>query len=161
MRLAFRDVSSEDDERFVLSTWLDSFRTSHSAGLIQMSDFYTVMWPQLQKVCARAGMKTVVAYEETDPEFLYGWLVADPGEQRVPERDGSVRWWPALVVYCFTKQNFRREGVARKLFAHVGIDLSKPFLFGCNTQAASRLSHKVPHARFHPLVARFPKESPA
>jgi hypothetical protein len=161
MKLAFRPAASAADRTFVIGSWLDASRTSYSSGLIAMNDWSDVMGPQYEKAMSRPGMQSVVAYEADDPDFMYGFLVADPTEQRVKERDGSLRWWPALVLFVAVKQNFRREGVARKLFAHVGIDLSKPFLFGCNTQAASRLSHKVPHARFHPLVARFPKESPA
>lgn len=159
MRLAFRPCTSEADRTFVVGYWLDASRASYSSGLIAMEDWNTVMGPQYLKAMQRAGMQTIVAYEATDPDFTYGFIVADPNEQRVKERDGTIRWWPALVLFVYTKQNFRREGVARGLFRECGIDPSKPFLFGCNTQAASRLSHKVPRARFHPLVARFPKEA--
>lgn len=161
MRLAFRPATSEDDRRFVLASWLDASRTSYSSGLIAMSDWYAVMWPQYEKARTRDGMQTIVAYEQSDPDFTYGFIVADPTEQRLDEKGGAVKWWPALVLFVFVKQNFRREGVARGLFGAVGVDPDKPFLYGCNTQQASRLSHKVPRARFHPLVARFPKESAA
>ncbi len=122
-----------------------------------MEDWYSVQWPQYEKAMAREGMQSIVAYEKDDPSFLYGFIVADPTEQRVPD-GANVRWWPALVLFVFVKQNFRREGIARKLFDAVGVDPSKPFIFGCNTQAATRLSAKVPSARFNPLCARFPKE---
>ena len=158
MKLAFRPAASESDVTFVISSWLDASRTSYSSGLIAMDDWYAVMWPQYVKATKRSDMRTVVAYEKSDPSFLYGFMVADPTEQRVEERDGSVRWWPALVLFVFVKQNFRREGIARALFGELGVDPKKPFLFGCNTQQATRLSAKVPGARYHPLVARFPKE---
>ncbi len=157
MKLAFRPAESDEDVKFVISSWLDASRLSYSSGLIQMEDWYSVMWPQYEKAMKRDGMRAIVAYEPTDPDFVYGFIVADPTEQRVPDGD-SVRWWPALVLFVFVKSNFRRHGIARRLFDDVGVDPGKPFIHSVNTQQASRLSHKVPRARFNPLCARFPKE---
>lgn len=158
MKLAFRAPANDDDRTFVVESMLENQRTSYSAGLVPMDDWFTSMRPHFTKLLARDGMRTVIAYEADDPEFLYGWMAADPTEQRVTERDGSVRWWPALVLYVFVKANFRRAGIARRLFAAVGVDPEKPFLFSCNTRQASRLSHKTPLARFNPLAVRFSKE---
>ncbi len=158
MRLAFRPAESESDLTYVISNWLDASRNSYSSGLIAMDDWYAVQWPQYVKATKRQDMRTIVAYEKTDPSFLYGFMVADPTDQRVEDREGAIRWWPALVLFVYVRQNFRKEGIARALFRHCRIDPERPFLFGCNTQQATRLSAKVPLARFHPLVARFPKE---
>lgn len=161
MRLAFRPADSKSDRTFVTETWLDNQRASYSAGLIQMDDWHSTMRPQFTKALARTDMRTLVAYEHEDPEFLYGWMAADPTDQRVEQRDGSFHWWPALVLYVYVTAPYRRRGIARALFKRLGVDPEKPFLFSCNTQQASRLSSKTPLARFHPLVARFPKESAA
>jgi GNAT superfamily N-acetyltransferase len=158
VRLAFRDAASEADRKFVISSWLDATRTSHDESLIAVDDWYPTMWPQREKMIARPDMRTIVAYEKSDPDFLYGWIVADPTEQRVPGRDGSVSWWPAAVVYVLVKQNYRREGIARRLFDAVGIDPAGPFLFASRPPPASRLASKVPLARYNPLVVRFKKE---
>ncbi len=160
MTVSIRPATAED-RTFVISSWLDSQRTSYSAGLIAMEDWYKVQWPQYEKIIDRTDMRTLVAYEKRDPTFLYGFIVADPTEQRVEEKDGAVRWWPALVVYVFVKQNYRRTGIARRLFDAVEIDPEKPFLYASNTQQASRLASKVPLAKFHPLAVRFPKERKA
>ncbi len=161
MTLAFRDAASPDDRKFMISTWLDATKMTHSCGLIQMDDFYTVMWPQYEKALARDGMRSVIAYEKRDPAFLYGFIAADPGDQKVPNKDGSFRWWQGLVLFCFVKQNYRREGIARQLFAEAGITPALPFLYACNTPQASRLEEKFPLAKFNPLAARFPKERAA
>ncbi len=158
MKVAFRSAVSAEDRKFAISSWLDGQRFTHTAGLVQMDDFYDVMWPQYEKALAREGMRTVVAFEETDPSFLYGFIAADPGDQRVPEHNGSVRWWPGLVLFVFVKQNYRREGIARRLFAEVGIDPKQAFLYASNTPQATRLESKFPLAKFKPIVARFPKE---
>jgi GNAT superfamily N-acetyltransferase len=158
VKLAFRPASSESDLTFVISSWLDATKHSYSAGLIAMDDWYAVMWPQYVKASKRDGMQTIVAYEETDAGFLYGCIVADPTDQRIPEKDGSVRWYPGLVLFVFVKQSYRREGIARQLFKQAGIEPHRQFLYGCNTQQASRLASKVPAARFNPLAGRYPKE---
>lgn len=159
MKLAFRPAANDADMTFVVESFLTSQRTSYSAGLIMMDDWFDVMRPQFMKALTRTGMRTIVAYEKNDPEFIYGWIAADPDEQRVEERDRSIRWWPALVLYVYVKAPYRKEGIARALFEAVGVDPQKPFLYACNTQTASRLASKVPLARFHPLVARFAKEA--
>lgn len=161
MKIGFRTAASADDMTFVLSSWLDASRTSYSAGLIAMADWYTIMWKQYEKAMCRPDMRTVVAYEKTDPGFLYGFIVADPTEQCVPQKNGGVHYWPALVLFVFVKQNYRREGIARRLFEAVGVDSARPFVYSCNTVTASRLANKVPLAKFDPLVARFPKEKTA
>jgi GNAT superfamily N-acetyltransferase len=157
VKVALRN-ETPGDRKFVVSSWLDATRFTHSCGLIQMDDYYAVMWPQYEKALAREGMRTLVAYEETEPDFLYGFLAADPGDQRIPQHDGSVRWYPGLVLFVCVKQNYRREGIATKLFAAVGIKRDQPFLYACNTPQASRLESKFPLAKFNPNAARFPKE---
>jgi GNAT superfamily N-acetyltransferase len=159
--IAFRDAASPDDFKFVISSWLDATRTSHDESLIAVEDWYPVMWPQRAKVIARPGMRTVIAYEKKDAAFLYGFIVADPTEQRVPGRAGSFSWWPAAVVFVFVKQNYRKGGFARRLFEAVGVDLAKPFLFATRPPPSTHLTSKVPLAKFNPLAVRFPKEQRA
>jgi hypothetical protein len=159
MTIAFRPAESTEDRKFVISTWLDSSRTDYSSGLCPMEDWYTLMWPAYDKLLRRTDMKTIVAYEQRDPSFLYGWIAADPTDQAVTNRDGSIRWWPALVLYVFVKQNFRGEGYARRLFAEVGVDPNKAFLYAGSMERT--LQSKLPLAKFSPLTARFPKEKRA
>jgi hypothetical protein len=167
LKVAFRAPRDASDVKFVVESWLEGQRTSYSAGLVVIEDWFDVMRPQYTKLMRRPGMQTVVAYEKTDPDFLYGSIIADPTEQRVPDKSGSLHWWPALVLFVFVKQNFRRagyqngvrvgDGIGRQLFSAVGVDVTKPFLYACNTVTASRLASKAPLAKFNPLAARFPK----
>jgi GNAT superfamily N-acetyltransferase len=157
LKVAFRAPRDASDVKFVVESWLEGQRTSYSAGLVAIEDWFDVMRPQYTKLMRRPGMQTVVAYEKTDPDFLYGSIIADPTEQRVPDKSGSLHWWPALVLFVFVKQNYRREGIGRALFSAVGVDVTKPFLYACNTVTASRLASKAPLAKFNPLAARFPK----
>jgi GNAT superfamily N-acetyltransferase len=153
----FRNAESESERKFVISSWLDATRTSHHESLIAVDDWLTAMWPHREKLMARPGMRTILAYEKHDRDFLYGFIVADPTEQRIPNKDGLVLWYPALVVYVFVKQNYRKEGIARRLCEAAGVDLSKPFVFASGS-AHSSLASRFPLAILNPLAARFPKQ---
>ena len=158
MRVAFRSPRDSEDTKFAIETFLEGQRTSYSAGLVPIEDWFETMRPVYAKLIERDGMRTVIAYEKDDPDFVYGHIIADPTEQAIPSKDGSVHYWPALVLFVFVKANFRKEGIARGLFGAVGVDVAKPFLYASNTVQASRLASKVPHAKFNPLAVRFPKE---
>lgn len=158
MKLAFRPATSDADLKFCVESMLENQLTSYSAGLVPVDRWFDTMRPFYTALITQPGMRAVVAYEKDDPDFFYGWIAADPTDQRIKSRDHSVKWWPALVLYVMVKQNFRKRGVARALFAAVGVDPGKPFLYVANTQQASRLASKVPMARFNPLAIRFPKD---
>lgn len=158
MKLAFRAPSSPKDREFVISSWLDSSRSSYSSGLCPMHMWYAREWPIREWYIDHPSIKTLLAYEKDDPDFLYGWVCADPSVQSIPDKSGSVHYWPALVLYVYVKQSYRKEGVARRLFQAVGVDVSKPFLYASNTVTASRIASKVPLARFNPLAARYMEE---
>jgi GNAT superfamily N-acetyltransferase len=143
--LAYRRATG-DDLHFVEESFLDSFRTCHTAGLISMDEWHDVMAPQWRRLMARPRMEVAVAYHpgETDHRAdLYGWLAVERGHER------------PYVLYCYVKQPYRRMGVARGLFAYAGID-GDLFDFAANTGAVSRVRPKIPRARFRPLIARFP-----
>lgn len=158
MKVAFRNARDAADVKFALESFLETQRTSYSAGLVPIEDWFDVMRPVYAKLMQREGMRTMIAYEEDDADFFYGCLIADPTEQAIPGKEGNVRYWPALVLHVFVKANFRRVGIARQLFAAVGIDPARPFLYSSNTVIASRLASKTPLASFNPLACRFPKE---
>ena len=145
MTLAFRDAIPAD-RVFVISSWLDSYRDSDTAGMIAMSDWYAVMWPQVEKVIDRFGARTIVAHD-TD-EHLYGFISADATTK------------PPLVFYCYVKAPYRRwepkRGYARQLFAAIGIDPAKPFDYSYKTREIGRLANKIPLASWQPMLTRFP-----
>lgn len=154
MTVAIREADASD-RRFVISSWLDSFRNSYNAGLIGMSDWWAVMHPQIEKVLDRAGVRTLVAYETREKDRvadLYGFITFD----------STVK--PTMVFYVYVKAPYRRagyrngkrvgDGHARILFAAAGIDPLSPFDYACKTQDVAALSTKIPRARWQPLLAR-------
>jgi hypothetical protein len=147
MKLAFRNVTARDDRQFVVSNWSASFKKSHSAGMIWTEDWAAIMHGQIDRVLDRPDATTLVAFEATDPTFLYGWISGDVSEAM------------PVVFYCYVKESFRREGVARKLFERLGVNPRAPFVYVCQTPTSIRLSSKVPSARYNPLEVRYPKEA--
>lgn len=136
------------DRNFISKSWIASYRDSNTAGMISVDAWFEVMTPQ---VCARMtwpGVRTVIAYESTNPDpatHAYGFIVADVADS------------PALVYYVFVKGALRRGGIARGLFAAVGIDPTKRFRYVCSTPMVSVLQRKIPMAKWTPLLGRFPK----
>lgn len=141
-------ASEARDERFVIASWLSSWRDSYSAGLIQDADWFTVMWPQLEKLLARPGVRCLVAADTDEPEHvadLFGFVAAD-----------TSRPTP-LLLYVYVKQAYRRAGLARRLLEAVGVDPGGRFEYACKQPLPAALFAKVPYARWNPLAARYPK----
>jgi len=127
--------------------WSSSYKKSHYAGLIWHEDWASVMHPQISNALDRGFVDVILAFDEDDPDFLYGFIAGDMSE-RVP-----------VVYYCYVKEPYRKGGIARGLFGALGVDPAKYFVYVCKTGIVSTLSHKIPSARFHNLEARYPKEA--
>lgn len=154
--IAFRPMAAAD-RHLVISAWTQSYRTAHTAGMIQDADWYRVMDEQVDKALGRPDVRTVVAYDPDETDHIadvHGFITADTLEK------------PPLVYYCYVKQAYRRAGngrlwsgpgLARQLFAAVGIDPNMPFHYVCSTPMVRKLDRKIPLAKWTPLYGRFPK----
>ena len=145
MTIAHR-IATAADHDFIISSWSISYKKSHTAGIIQADDWATVMRPQFAKILARSGMRTVLAHAEDDANYFYGWIAGDASPQSVP-----------VVAYIYVKEPYRRKGIARGLFAALGVDPSKHFVYACKTGIVSELSSKIPFARFNNNDIRYSK----
>lgn len=153
------DLSPGSDERrFVISSWSSSYKASHFAGLITAEDWAEVMHVQLGKILDRPATRTLVAVSD---DFLYGFICGDT-TGRLP-----------IVHYVYVKDGYRseprssggREGPrhARGLFAALGVDPERPFLFTCKTPVVAEINpprwssrpSKIPRATFCPAAARY------
>lgn len=136
-----------DDRRFVIASWSASFKSSYAAGMIWTDDWATIMHAQIDRVISSPDAQTFVAYETKDPTFLYGFISGDTSDAT------------PVVYYLYVKEPYRRHGIARGLFAALGVDPAKPFLYACRTDDSVKLSNKIPRARWNPLVVRYSKEN--
>lgn len=149
--LAYRNAEPED-MRLIEESFLDSFRTAHAAGLIAMEDWRDVMMPQIAKMLSRPGVQIIVAHNPNaiNPRAnIYGWLAHETGHPQ------------PYVIYCYVKQGYRKEGLARRLFAQAGIDPAQPFQYAAKTSALThaRIRAAIPQAKWKPLTARFTKDT--
>ncbi len=141
--------ATRDDRAFMIPMWSASYKKSHSAGIISTDSWATVMHREIEIILDRPGMRGVVAVEKSDPQFAYGFIIGDT-EDII---DAPV------VAYVYVKEPYRRSGIARGLFAALGVEPSQRFIYPCRTGIVSKLSSKIPFARFNNNEVRYPKES--
>jgi hypothetical protein len=135
------------DRQFIVSAWSASYKKAHTAGIIQAEDWAGIMRPQIEKVLDRPDARAIVAYDKTDPDFLFGFIAGDTSEAT------------PVVFYVYAKEAYRRTGIARGLFAALGVDPRERFVYPCKTGIVATLSAKIPFARFNNNEVRYPKES--
>lgn len=146
MALCYR-LAEPEDLCFVLESFLDSFKSSHAAGLISMDDWRGVMFPQLSKLLSRPTVEIWVAYNpeaRSTQANIYGWLAHEKG------------WELPYVIYCYVKLGYRKKGLARRLFKKAGIEPAAPFEYAAKTSMLTRkrLRAAIPMASWKPLRIR-------
>lgn len=175
MRLATRSMLPAD-RSFVVESWIAAYRRSAHAGLVSMDDWHDVMTATIAKIIDRPEVRTLVAVDldATDTlSNLFGHLVYEPfavgreynerSRQYMHRRLAADRRTPAaepLVWFCYVKRDFRKNGIARRMFNAASVNPRAPFHYVCNTQSAADVaSHgKIPKAVWRSLLGRFPDE---
>lgn len=161
-------AATEADLRFVVSSWLSSYRTSSYAGMISMEDWDLVMVPQIRKALGRPGVDVWVAYHpQGDPDSdIIGWIAVEWGTEVPTRAQEKGRWVETMapsgcgyVLFTFVKQAYRKMGVARGLFEKAGVNPLERFLYACRTPVVSQFMNKA-RAEWAPLVVRYPKKRP-
>jgi len=164
--VAFRPVEPSDLV-FIERSYLDSCRTSRSAGLGPV-----VSWSPLHKgdgwyerelaiwqaILSRPGVGGVVAHKPGEsPESradIYGYLLFEDGYKEHEKPHRSLPY----VVFSYIKSSYRKPHmrIEERLFAEAGIDPTEPFHYAVKNATISRNplfrndSHKPLHVRFPP-----------
>jgi GNAT superfamily N-acetyltransferase len=138
---------------FVRDSWLESFRTTHGAGLVPMSRYFAVYREVLSELMARHGTEVIVAFKpgELPPDDLYGYIALERGYPH-PKRGQAVD----LVHYLFVKQAYRGLGVGRSL-----VEVAKlrwPWMYTALTPNGQRFKSHYPGVVFDPLAARYGRD---
>lgn len=147
--IAYRRATAAD-MGFVVDSFLESFRTAHSAGLISMEDWRVVMTRQLSLLLARSGVEIHVAHHPGDDSHiadLYGWLAVEKSHPT------------PFVIYAYVKQSYRRMGLGRALLKAAGLSPTGSWDYAAKTGIVTKLAPKMPNAKWDPLRARFPPKS--
>lgn len=166
--LAFRQAA-ESDLPFIIGSWCDSYRDAHAAGPIPMPEYDETMSKWLRNwYLKRPGVQVWVAYhpgEDSESRAdIYAWCAVEHGV-KLPRRirvDGRFKTvleevTEPLVLYVYTKQPYRRLGVAKALLKRAGCDVSQPFLYGFKTGVVKDIN-LFKNGRWQPLVIRHLKE---
>lgn len=168
-------TATKADRAFVVDSFISSYRTAHTAGLISMADWRQIMAVQIVGLLDRPGVDTIVAYrpgEDPGTADIYGWIAVEARREHGDEghpiyldcpacHDLDIRPQEPMVVYVYVKAPYRKLGIARGLLKAAGIEPGDPFDYAAKTAVVSKLRHKIPAARWNPLRARFaPKTRP-
>lgn len=152
--LAYR-LASVDDLPFIEKTFLDSFRTSFSAGLITMPRWEQVMGQEFRTILARPDVRAVVAHhpgEQPGDCDLYGYILTLEGYEDFRSKEPLP-----YVVYIYVKSAYRRDhGIEDGLFDAAGIAPNQPFHYAVKTPMIARTFGS--NAIWRPLPIRFPPE---
>jgi GNAT superfamily N-acetyltransferase len=134
-----------------------------------MDDWKPIMRGQFQKILSRPGCVTWVAYNPSSEDTgsdLYGWAAVErdfkiPTRKRVNGQwDTGLEWsGDPLVHYVFTKQAYRKLGIAKGLLRAAGVNTEDPFWYSSKTPVLDRLKSKMPLGKWNPLLCRFAKTS--
>lgn len=120
--LDIRDYDHEREQSLVFDTWLNSYRRSHFRGPWPTDIYYRSGREAIERLVgpgARWGARTLIAFspEDEPPNDVYGWICVESGFDR------------PVMHYVYTKEPYRKNGVARYLREQAGIALDSVFYF--------------------------------
>ena len=148
-------VAEEGDMRFIRHAWVESFRTSHYAGVIPMKIYFQLYHDIIREILERDGTRVLIAFNSSHPSQIFAFLAHEAGFS-LP-----------LVHYVYVKEDFRqlpqkdssfKNGLATMLMQKIDIPGKDPFYYTFKTGIWSRLtkwSGPFSGAIYKPLYARF------
>lgn len=179
-------AAEPDELPMVMKTWMDSYRTSHSGGILSITPLeapcgtcgakvgyhYAAVMPlTLKAILARPGVRVLVAVNPRADASnnIHGYIVVEDGAQlpfyRPPKFELQLKAAEApLVHYILVKKIYRGFGLAHALFKAAGVD-ERRFYYTCTTPSSESIrkaftkAHKPFGGEWQPLSARFAKET--
>lgn len=132
----------EADLGFILNSWLKSYRDSAWAKAMPAGVYYAHHEVVAKLLLLRASQaeRAFVICDESDPEHLFGWIVAN-------ENAGG-----AVLHFVYVKSTYRGKGLARRLLSAAGITHDSKALFSHWTYASEKHLKSV-CAGFNPYKA--------
>lgn len=123
--IQIRDYETPD-EAFIFSSWLNNYRaTSQFAKRVRNSVFYFWHHKVVTRILARLTTRIYVAVSPDAPDVILGWICVEASTVKIPDFKDHNR----VLHYIFVKPEFRRFGIAKKLFeaAHLTQDTKAYF----------------------------------
>lgn len=126
------------DAALILETWVGTYRNSPWAGVIPNNRFNEVTEDAIKQLLLR-GSQIDCAVDAANPQHVVGYVVHE-----------KTRLGEPVVHYLFVKDLYRRQGLARQLLEHAGIDPSAKFFYTFKTPFAKYFRG----GRYVPAIAR-------
>lgn len=159
------------DHDFIAATWSTCWGRPPQASCITPAAWRTAVWSSAPDLLTRPDVRVLVAADADATDRVadvFGWLAWKPAAvERVVNAytrretfrlaDGGAL---PLVFCCYVKRDYRRLGVARRLFADAGIDPAAPFAYTCHNRTVDTLvdAGKLTAAAWCPHLGRPPHE---
>lgn len=133
------------ERRYVDSTWIRSFMSSHDAGPMVKDRAWEGYNETIARLRALPTWRCAVAARASVPDHLIGFIAWEPGGNHkhpgVTRHATNPRWTERTLVTCqhpalfyvYVEQPQRGDGVARALLEHAGIDPRRQFCFQFRT----------------------------
>ncbi len=102
MRPLIRGVV-EDDRKFILNSWLKSFKHSYYAGTIPDDLYWSVYSDTIQRILDSDDSEVLIACDPKAEKIIWGYLICERGFTK------------PVVHWVYIKQPFRGFGIARDL----------------------------------------------
>jgi GNAT superfamily N-acetyltransferase len=129
IQVAFRPYRPSTDIGFLFAAWIGSYKTSDWAGVVCDHVTYAIHKATINQLLAR-GMKVVMAVNPDDEDQILGFVAYEVGP---------------VLHFCFVKDVFRRQGVAKQLLEAAGIDRTGPVFHTFRTDDARYLGRRLRH----------------
>jgi len=122
--------ATDDDMRFVFNSWINSFRRSPWAGVLQNHRAYALHAETIRALIARGAVVSVACNAERPTQIL-GWACTEQGDLPV-------------LHYVYVKDFLRQRGLATALLRAVGVE--GDYLYTFRTSFAKYLPKNGRHA---------------
>ena len=93
----------EEDESFIYSSWLKSYRNSDFASQVSNDIYYSSHKKIIEDLMNNNNVEFKILCEPDDEEHLYGYLAY--------EKLGAIN----IVHFIYVKYNYRKFGLAKQL----------------------------------------------
>lgn len=142
--------NDEDDQHFIMSSWLRSFKNSNYAGPIQNNLYWKVYQQVIEQLLDRDGVVILIACNPEKETQIFGYIVVEENFET------------PVVHWLYVKQPFRstvhdKWGIARALMGFCGISRNTEFYYTFRSASAGSLTASDgpwPRARFKPSIVR-------
>lgn len=114
---------------FVFESWAGTYKRSKSAGCIPNDMFEAVTFRAIEQLLGR-GMEVLVLAARSHPDVILAWVAYERDQRKAQP----------IVHYIFTRDGFRRRGLATTMLARIGAGPGTKFLY----------THQTPFARYFP-----------